>query len=169
MVTHLHGAVGVGEQLGVTRLNVYAGPAGFYLLRDVPPEGITVAGSGEPAVLQGPAPRRGDDPGVSYGEITLAIQDRWFNGDDSLFYPDARAFFDDTASGFIPDDEHVPPIWNPEFFGNVMIVNGRAWPFHTVEQRRYRLRVLNGCQSRFLILWCSRPFRESSTTPRSGG
>ncbi|WP_353081319.1 multicopper oxidase family protein [Tessaracoccus lapidicaptus] len=138
--------------LGLTRLNVYAGPAGFYLLRGAAHEGITVAGSGEPAVLPGPSPRRGDDPGVSYREIPLAIQDRSFNDDGSLFYPDTRAFFDDTTSGFIPDDEHVPPIWNPEFFGNVMIVNGRAWPFHTVEQRRYRFRVLNGCQSRFLIL-----------------
>jgi FtsP/CotA-like multicopper oxidase with cupredoxin domain len=31
-------------------------------------------------------------------------------------------------------------------------VNGNTWPFQTVEQRRYRLRFLNGCQSRFLIL-----------------
>jgi Putative multicopper oxidases len=34
----------------------------------------------------------------------------------------------------------------------MMMVNGNTWPFHTVEQRRYRLRFLNGCQSRFLIL-----------------
>ena len=27
-----------------------------------------------------------------------------------------------------------------------------TWPFQTVEQRRYRFRFLNGCQSRFLIL-----------------
>ena len=32
------------------------------------------------------------------------------------------------------------------------MVNGNTWPFLTVEQRRYRLRFLNGCQSRFLIL-----------------
>ena len=32
------------------------------------------------------------------------------------------------------------------------MVNGNTWPFQTVEQRRYRFRVLNGCQSRFLIL-----------------
>ncbi|MDH5209460.1 MAG: multicopper oxidase domain-containing protein, partial [Burkholderiaceae bacterium] len=44
------------------------------------------------------------------------------------------------------------PIWNPEFFGNTMMVNGNTWPFQTVEQRRYRFRFLNGCQSRFLIL-----------------
>jgi FtsP/CotA-like multicopper oxidase with cupredoxin domain len=44
------------------------------------------------------------------------------------------------------------PIWNPEFFGNMIMVNGNTWPFQTVEQRRYRFRFLNGCQSRFLIL-----------------
>ena len=32
------------------------------------------------------------------------------------------------------------------------MVNGNTWPFQRVEQRRYRLRFLNGCQSRFLIL-----------------
>jgi FtsP/CotA-like multicopper oxidase with cupredoxin domain len=33
-----------------------------------------------------------------------------------------------------------------------MVVNGRTWPFLEVEQRRYRFRLLNGCNSRFLIL-----------------
>jgi FtsP/CotA-like multicopper oxidase with cupredoxin domain len=34
----------------------------------------------------------------------------------------------------------------------MIMVNGNTWPFQTVEKRRYRLRFLNGCQSRFLIL-----------------
>ena len=34
----------------------------------------------------------------------------------------------------------------------MIMVNGNTWPFLTVEQRRYRFRFLNGCQSRFLIL-----------------
>ena len=46
----------------------------------------------------------------------------------------------------------MSPIWNPEFFGNTMVVNGRTWPFLEVEPRRYRFRFLNGCNSRFLIL-----------------
>ena len=46
----------------------------------------------------------------------------------------------------------LSPIWNPEFFGNMMMINGNTWPFQTVEQRRYRFRFLNGCNSRFLIL-----------------
>jgi bilirubin oxidase len=59
---------------------------------------------------------------------------------------------------FIPDTaidggrSDVSPIWNPEFFGNTMVVNGRTWPYLDVEKRRYRLRLLNGCDSRFLIL-----------------
>ena len=46
----------------------------------------------------------------------------------------------------------MSPIWNPEFFGNCMVVNGSTWPFLDVEPRRYRFRLLNGCNSRFLIL-----------------
>jgi spore coat protein A, manganese oxidase len=71
--------------------------------------------------------------------------------DGSLFYPDTREFFDGIVRDYIPEGE-FSPIWNPEFFGNTIMVNGNTWPFQTVEQRRYRLRFLNGCQSRFLIL-----------------
>ncbi len=130
--------------LGMTRLNVYAGPAGFYLLRRGP-------GDLPPAVIPGPAPGVGADPFGVYYEIPLAIQDRSFNADGSLFYPDSRAFFDEFEGPYIPDSD-VSPIWNPEFFGNTMVVNGRTWPYLQVEQRRYRFRVLNGCNSRFLIL-----------------
>ena len=56
-----------------------------------------------------------------------------------------------SSRDYIPEGE-FSPIWNPEFFGNTIMVNGNTWPFLTVEQRRYRLRFLNGCQSRFLIL-----------------
>ena len=141
--------------LGMTRLNVYAGPAGFYLIRGGPDGDAAVLDSqtGLPAVLPGPAPKENDKfpPNKTYYEIPIAIQDRSFNADGSLFYPDTRAFFDDITGPFIPDTD-VSPIWNPEFFGNMMMVNGNTWPFQTVEQRRYRLRFLNGCQSRFLIL-----------------
>jgi bilirubin oxidase len=111
--------------LGMTRLNVYAGPAGFYLIRggadDVP------AGT-----LPGPAPAPGDPPGTRYYEIPIAIQDRSFNADGSLFYPDTREFFDEFPGPYIPGSD-VPPIWNPEFFGNAMVVNGRTWPHLEVE------------------------------------
>ena len=141
--------------LGMTRLNVYAGPAGFYIVRGGPSGDKAVLDSrfGTPAVLPGPAPNDGDKfpPNKTYYEFPIAIQDRSFNADGSLFYPDTRAFFDEFTGPFIPDS-NVSPIWNPEFFGNMIMVNGNTWPFQTVEQRRYRLRFLNGCQSRFLIL-----------------
>ena len=73
------------------------------------------------------------------------------NPTGSLFYQDSRAFFDGFVQPFIPETE-VSPIWNPEFFGNMIMVNGNTWPYLNVEQRRYRFRFLNGCQSRFLIL-----------------
>ena len=38
----------------------------------------------------------------------------------------------------------ISPQWNPEFFGNTIVVNGKTWPYLNVEQRRYRLRLLNG-------------------------
>jgi bilirubin oxidase len=132
--------------LGMTRLNVYAGPAGFYLLRggssDLP------AGS-----LPGPAPALGDAAGTRYHEIPLAIQDRSFNTNGALFYPSSRAFFDGFEGPYIGEaGSDISPIFNPEFFANTMVVNGRTWPVLRVEPRRYRFRVLNGCNSRFLIL-----------------
>lgn len=96
--------------MGITRLNVYAGMAGFYILRD--PREVN---------LNLPA---GDQ------EIPLAIQDRTFNADGSLWYP--------------------PPPEVPEFFGDTMLVNGMVWPKHAVEPKKYRLRILNGCNARFL-------------------
>ena len=144
--------------LGMTRLNVYAGPAGFYLVRGGPAGDKAVLDSryGSTAVLPGPAPVEGDKfpANKAYYEIPIAIQDRAFNADGSLFYPDSREFFDGATAkkpGYLPKTD-LSPIWNPEFFGNMIMVNGNTWPFLQVEKRRYRLRFLNGCQSRFLLL-----------------
>ena len=141
--------------LGMTRLNVYAGPAGFYLVRGGPAgdDAVIDSRTGGRASLPGPAPRENDKfpPNKLYREIPIAIQDRSFNADGSLFYPDTREFFDGIVRDYIPTGD-FSPIWNPEFFGNTIMVNGSTWPFQTVEKRRYRLRFLNGCQSRFLIL-----------------
>jgi len=141
--------------LGMTRLNVMAGPAGFYLLRGGTSDYVF-------GRLPGPAPALGDRPGKKYYEIPIVVQDRSFNSDGSLFFPDNRAFFE----GLLPNQLQIPfisqqacngpsdvhKIWNPEFFGNTMVVNGKAWPFLQVEQRRYRFRLLNGCNARTLML-----------------
>jgi bilirubin oxidase len=118
-------------------------------------------------MLPGPAPAIGDAPGTRYHEIPIAIQDRSFDANGALFYPDNRAFFEGLHKGqlqipFIPEvgcdgTSDVSPIWNPEFFGNTIVVNGVTWPYLEAEQRRYRFRFLNGCNSRFLILELDQP------------
>jgi spore coat protein A len=156
--------------LGMTRVNVYAGPAGFYLIRGGPDDQVIDGSTGMPAVLPGPAPGKGIDPFGLFYEIPIAIQDRSFNADGSLFYPDHRAFFEglnpadfDANFPFIPSDDtcdglsDVAKIWQPEFFGNMTVVNGQTWPFLEVEPQLYRFRLLNGCNSRFLVLEFENP------------
>ncbi len=143
------------HSVGMTRVNVYAGPAGFFIIRGGPDgdQAVLDSRSGKTATLPGPAPSAGDPfPSAKpYYEISIAIQDRAFKKDGSLYYPDSREIFDEFDGPYIPKTD-ISPIWNPEFFGNCIMVNGNTWPFQTVEQRRYRLRLLNGCQARFLIL-----------------
>jgi len=107
--------------LGVTRINVMSGLAGFYLLRD-PADPVQ-------AVL----------PANQY-EVPLAIQDRSFNIDGSLWFP---------TVGINPT---MHPYWMPEFFGNTIMVNGRVWPNLNVDQGWYRFRVLDGSNARFYTM-----------------
>ena len=67
-------------------------------------------------------------------EVPLLIQDREFTSTNQLDYP----------VGLVPVNSHLP-----EFFGRVVLVNGKAWPKLKVEPRKYRLRMLNGSDSRF--------------------
>ena len=152
--------------LGMTRANVYAGPAGFWLVRGGAYDGAIDKRTNAQAVLPGPAPVAGqgvlalNTPGNqvrnAVREIPIVIQGRSFNRDGSLFYPGNRAFFEglDPAELQIPfaPDSDVPPIWNPEAFFNVMVVNGRSWPKLEVAQARYRFRLLNGSDARFINL-----------------
>ena len=110
--------------LGNTRTNVYAGLAGIYFIRDDQDTGEADNPLGLPARPY---------------EIPLVLQDKTFNADGSLFYP---------TEGVTPDH----PEWVPEFFGDVAVVNAKIWPFVDVEPRRYRLRIVNGSQSRFYNL-----------------
>ena len=69
--------------------------------------------------------------------VPLVVQDRQFNPDGTFLYP---------TSG-IPG-----ATWIGEYFGDVMLVNGKVWPFLNVEPRMYRFRILNGCNARILSL-----------------
>jgi spore coat protein A, manganese oxidase len=108
--------------LGTTRLDVFAGLAAAYILRD--------------EVDTGEEPNPIGIPGGAY-EVPLVIQDRQFNPDGTFLYPRS-----DIAGA----------TWIGEYFGDVMLVNGKVWPFLDVEPRMYRLRILNGCNARILSL-----------------
>ncbi len=120
--------------LGITRLNVYAGLAGFYLLTSGFENGLQKSKS---------------LPDPKY-DIGLAIQDRMFTTDGQLFYPSEPNGEGDHA---MADMNGVPdPTILPEFFGDIILVNGKAWPVLNVEPRQYRFRLLNGSDSRFYNL-----------------
>ncbi|MFZ2199049.1 MAG: multicopper oxidase domain-containing protein, partial [Thermodesulfovibrionales bacterium] len=144
--------------LGMTRSNVYAGPAGFWLVRGGLNDLVTGLPGPAPVAGQGVGPLNTPGNAVrnSIREIPIAVQDRSFNADGSLFYPDSRSFFDAYPGPYIPTTD-VSPFWNPEAFFNTMVVNGATWPTFEVAPALYRLRFLNGCNSRFLWLKFSDP------------
>lgn len=111
--------------LGITRLNVYAGLAGFYLMRD----DFDTGQSSNPIGL----------PSEDF-EIPLVIQDKMFTPDGSLAYPLGE----------------FGSIWAPEFFGDVAVVNGKAFPNLNVARGLYRFRIINGSNSRVYNLRLSR-------------
>jgi spore coat protein A len=119
--------------LGITRINVFAGMAAFYFIRDQYDTGLP----GNPLGL----------PAGNY-EIELLIQDRQFDTNGQLLWPDSNN--NPSLVDGPPSNPDIHPYWIPEFFGDAICVNGRTWPYLQVEPRRYRFRVLNGSNARFL-------------------
>jgi len=108
--------------LGITRINVMSGLAGFYILRD-----------------------DSNDLNLKYlpskqYEMPLVIQDRTFKANGELWFPDV---------GINPT---IHPYWMPEFFGNTIMVNGLVWPNMNVEKGVYRFRLLEGSNARFYTI-----------------
>lgn len=97
--------------LGIVRLNAYAGLVGLYSIHSQ-------------------AETEHDLPTGPY-DIPLLIQDKSFNADGSLRYPDE---------------------WETMFAGNTAVVNGAVWPYVAVEPRRYRFRIVNGANHRTFSL-----------------
>ena len=114
--------------MGITRLNVYAGLAGLYFVRDDKDTG-----------------KPGNPLGLPAGqfEIPLVLQDKSFNTDGSLFYP---------STNEEPYPNYPHPKWVPESWGDTPVINAIAYPNLKVEPRRYRFRVVNASQDRFFNL-----------------
>jgi len=125
--------------LGKTRINVAAGPAGFFNVIDP---------GKEPAGL----------PSGKY-EINVVFQDRDFNAPQPnsnlapINFPNGLnqaqvapvPFQTPLTPGGNPT---VHPQWVPEYFGTFAIVNGMAWPSLNVEPRKYRFHFLDGSNAR---------------------
>jgi spore coat protein A, manganese oxidase len=107
------------HRMDFTGPQVWRGLAGFHLVRD-----------GEEDAL--PLPHGDRD-------VPLMIADRSFKADGSLWYPAADPTLrepgvaDDYAGGVL---------------GDVICVNGAAWPVLEVDAARYRLRILNASNAR---------------------
>lgn len=64
-------------------------------------------------------------------EVPLLIMDRSFNGDGSIRYN---------------------PAFADSFFGDTILVNGKAWPFLNVKRTKYRFRIVNASGTRTFTL-----------------
>lgn len=121
--------------MAITRLNVYAGMAGFYTIRDAQEQALNL-------------------PSGKF-EVPLMFQDRSFYENGELFYPsgpgDAGGHDDDPLSG-LPDHVHGEASVVQQFQGDANLVNGVVWPLMEVEPRKYRFRMLNGANARFYDL-----------------
>jgi len=130
--------------LGVTRLNVYAGLAGFYFLRGPNEEADKLPGwSGDDLVQEvAPVGKSGTfNPNPYLPEIEVVFQDRMFDDKGGLYFPN------------LPTNPMVHPLWTPEFLGDIITVNGKTWPYLSVAPRKYRFRLLNGSNARFYEIW----------------
>ncbi|HEY1215271.1 MAG TPA: multicopper oxidase domain-containing protein, partial [Bryobacteraceae bacterium] len=106
--------------MAITRLNMFAGLFGLYILRDEVEDALNL-------------------PKGDY-ELPLILYDRSFRDDGQLYYP-------------VSADPNRP--WVPEFFGDAILVNGSLFPFLNTEPRKYRFRLVNASNSRFLYLTLS--------------
>jgi spore coat protein A, manganese oxidase len=144
--------------VGITRLNAYAGLASGLLIRDTfegdlrnqgLPNYIELGGNELPLVIQdkifvGPDIKSGDPSwfNINLQKVTRNPGSLWYA---HVYEPDR---WDLGLGGRpLPDPSSIP-----EFFGDTMLVNGTTYPEVQVQARRYRFRLLDACNARFLNL-----------------
>lgn len=106
--------------LGLTRVNLLAGLIAPYVIKD--------------------------DPAV---ETKLNLPsgpefDRHLMVFDRSFYKDGSIYMNRTGN-----NPTIHPQWQPEYFGDAIIVNGKAWPYLEVKRRKYRFRIINTSNARY--------------------
>ncbi|MBI4835007.1 MAG: multicopper oxidase domain-containing protein [Planctomycetes bacterium] len=168
------------HSFGITRLNVYAGEASGYIIRDPVLDDTDAPGS---MVSRGVIPA---------DEIPLIIQDKTFVDATTITATDPTWNWGATPGSPITGDlwfphvympnqdqnsptgmndlgrwDYGPLVWPPtpvqdpvlpdtsmvmEAFMDTPVVNGTAYPYVTLQPKAYRFRVLNACNDRFLNL-----------------
>jgi spore coat protein A len=140
--------------LGITRMNAYVGIASAYIIRDK---------------FEADLKRKGLPDYIENGghEIPIVIQDKIFVDNETIEAVDPTWTGPKTTGSLWYAHSYDPKRWTlapsnngpppdpsviPEFFGDTMLANGLVYPETEVEPRRYRLRILNACQARFLNL-----------------
>ncbi|CAA7402122.1 unnamed protein product [Spirodela intermedia] len=111
--------------MGLTRVNLLSGLFGAYVVR-------------EPGLEQPLGLPSGDE-----FDRHLVVFDRSFRADGSIFMNNTG------------DNPSIHPQWQPEYFGDAVVVNGKAWPRLRVRRRRYRFRILNASNARFFRFFFS--------------
>ena len=108
------------HRMGFTRATVWRRLAGFHLVSDEEEERL-------------PLPRGERD-------LALLIVDRSFADDGSFAYPSLDPTLLDTPG--------VESAFAPGVLGDVITVNGVAWPYLEIPRAQHRLRLLNGSNAR---------------------
>ena len=131
--------------LGLTRLNVYAGLAGFYRLTDKNEQDL---------IKQNVLPKEA---------IPLVIQDKAFTTDAQLYFPahaedvlpdgngGSGSVLEEVGEDFFAENAGGASAL-PEFFGDHILVNGAPWPNLDVGRGAVTYELLNGSDSRFYLL-----------------
>jgi spore coat protein A, manganese oxidase len=161
---------------GITRINAYAGIASAYIIRDTG-EAALLGGAVAESVATAAQITAGQNTYIEHGgpEIPIVIQDKIFVGPNiltaaggdptwpgptavgSLWYPHVYErnrwkLQGNTGSKSAKNLAPLDPSVIPEMFGDTMLANGTVYPKIKVAPQRYRLRILNACNARFLNL-----------------
>jgi len=168
--------------LGKTHHNVIAGPAGFFPVKEplkhgplanwIPP---AARPAGSEYTWLDPVTEPRDALGIPLYDLFLAVQDRAFNDDGSINFSNGMGqTIPPPPAGVLPILGQTPvtpgvnplvhPTWVPEYFGDHSLVNGVLWPRKTVQPGWYRLRIVDGSDSRCYTFG----FRRAANTPAPG-
>ena len=157
----------------ITRINAYAGIASAYVLRDPFENGLIASGilpnlgnaAEIPLIFQDKVfidPRTIEDKDPTWPlDVDPNASDLWYPHkyegppDAAQTLPasgSATGRWDRGASPFGTTSTPPNPSCIPEMFGDTILVNGTVYPALSVQPRRYRFRVLNACNARFMNL-----------------